>query len=155
MYKLFLFFIINIYAFAQTIHFKEQRYIYALNNSIYKKGFIDFSKKSIETWYEKSDEKLIFKDSNLYIKKGSTLTQNNNIASKVYFTLLEGIFFDNKDKINSFFKIEQKEEKTLLLPKNSVSNYLEKVEYKKQDNKLEFLKIFLLNNDRIIIEQID
>ncbi len=151
----FLFFLLIFFnfSFALVIEFKEERYLYALDNSIYKKGFIEFKENSIKTWYKNSKETLYFKNDKLYKIKDNEQIELNNIAAKIYFLILEGIFHNNSNVINKFFIQEKQNDLILLAPKEIISKYMQKVEYKKKKEKLIFLKIYLHNNDRIIIEQ--
>ncbi|AXH13854.1 hypothetical protein [Malaciobacter mytili] len=151
----FLFFLLIFFnfSFALVIEFKEERYLYALDNSIYKKGFIEFKENSIKTWYKNSKETLYFKNDKLYKIKDKEQIELNNIAAKIYFLILEGIFHNNSNVINKFFIQEKQNDLILLAPKEIISKYMQKVEYKKKKEKLIFLKIYLHNNDRIIIEQ--
>lgn len=154
MYKiLFLLVIFFNFSFAKVIEFKEERYLYALDNSIYKKGYIEFKENSIKTWYKNNKETLYFKNDKLYKIIDTKQIELNNIAAKIYFLILEGVFHNNSNVIDKFFIQKKQNDLISLTPKEIISKYMQKVEYKKDKEKLIFLKIYLHNNDRIIIEQ--
>ncbi len=154
MYRvLFLLVIFFNFSFALLIEFKEERYLYALDNSIYKKGYIEFKQNSIKTWYENNKETLYFNNDKLYKIIDKEQIELNNIAAKIYFLILEGIFHNNSNVIDKFFTQRKQNNLIILSPKEIISKYMQKVEYKKHKEKLIFLKIYLHNNDRIIIEQ--
>ena len=63
MLKIFIFlsiFILNV--FAQTITFKEEKFLNALQTSVYKDGKIDFKKDYIEVSYKNLSTSYIFFD---------------------------------------------------------------------------------------------
>lgn len=141
--------------FSQTINFKETKYIDALDNEIKKTGYIHFGKDFIETSYINDEEVLLFKDEFLYIKKANESIEidlNRDMAKKIYFTILEAIYLDDLTNLELYFEIKKENKKITLTPKSVVASYLKSIEFKK-DKKLEFLIIYMLNNDRIRIEQ--
>lgn len=154
---LFLIMISILSIFAQTFHFKEQRYIYAIDNSTFKKGHIYFKEDVIIVTYENTQKAFHYYDDKLFIKEKEHTTQvdlEQQLATKIFFLILEAIFQDKPDNLELFFTIEQNAQETLLRPKEVLSNYISSITYKKEET-LKFLNIQLLNNDRIIIEQID
>ena len=157
MNKILLFLLINAFLWAQTIDFKEEKHLSALNHSVIKKGSIQFEGDSIKIAYAQSDTILTYTPNRLVIQNKSDIQEinlNQHLDKEIYFLLLKDIFFDNQHTIETYFFIEQQPNKTILTPKNMLSNFIEKIEYKKS-NKLEFLKLYFVNSDRIFIEQIN
>ena len=157
MIKILLVFLLNIFVYANTLHFKEQRYIYALDTSTYNKGTIKFKEDEIRTSYKNSNDILIYTQNKLIVKnKQSTkeidLTQN--IQIKIFFLLIQAIYENNQQQLQEFFTLKKEKELTILHPKSSIENHISIIRYKKTDT-LEFLKIEFVNQDRIIIEEID
>lgn len=143
--------------FSQTINFKESKYIDALDSKVQKFGYINFNDDSIETSYKNSNEKLIFIDDTLYIKsidKTQEIDLNRDMGKKIYFTLLEAIYSNDLTDLKLYFEVSKKNNEISLSPKSVVANYIKSIKFKK-DKKLEYLHINMLNNDRIIIEQVD
>jgi len=157
MIKILFIFLLCLNLFAQTIHFKESKYIDALDASTKKTGYITFKKEAIETSYENSDEVLLFQEDTLFIKKKDETIEidlNRDMPKKIYYTLLEAIYLGDISNLELYFEIEQKDNEIFLTPKSIVANYVKNINYKKS-KKLEYLHINMLNNDRISIEQID
>lgn len=159
MYKiLFILFILFIQSClsANTLHFKEQRYIYSIDTSFYKKGVIEFLDNQIITSYTNSDSTLIYTTDTLIIKNSQETKEidlDTNIPIKIFFLLLKAIYENNQIILEQFFTISQEDTTFTLTPKTSISNYISNVQYKKTSI-LEFLTIELVNQDRIIIEEI-
>ena len=142
---------------ADNIHFKEQRYIYALNKTLSKEGTISFDKKGLAIIYAKSGQKLSYRQDSLVITDKSQqkiIDLKQDIVTKLFFVVLQAIFHDNKKQLKQFFTIESKGTQHILLPKELASKRITKIIYKKSD-KLDYLHIYLKNRDRISIEQID
>lgn len=141
----------------ENIHFKEKRYIYALNNTISRNGIINASKDKLTISYNKTGKKLV------YAKKSLTITEKNStkvidldkdIVMKTFFELLNAIIHDNTGHLSNMFKITSKNGERTMIPDNMLSRRIKKIVYKKS-KKLDYLYIILQNNDRISIEQID
>lgn len=76
MLKIFIFlsiFILNV--FAQTITFKEEKFLNALQTSVYKDGKIDFKKDYIEVSYKNLSTSYIFL---MTILSQKIISQNKN-----------------------------------------------------------------------------
>ncbi len=143
--------------FSQTINFKEEKYIEALETQTKKFGTIEFKEDSIKSTYKNSDETLLFKDETLYITKGSETQEidlNRDMPKKIYFSVLEAIYLDDLSNLELYFEIEKNNNLITLKPKSVVANYVKEIKFKKT-SKLDFLIIHMLNNDRIKIEQIN
>ncbi|WP_419770765.1 MAG: hypothetical protein ACNI3C_02990 [Candidatus Marinarcus sp.] len=155
MNKFLLFSLLNSFVWAQTIHFKEQKYLYALDNFVYKKGTITFEKNSIKLSYEKSTQLFVYENEKLFIQNKNHLKEidlNKEVGKKVFFLLLKAIYEDDTTTLQNYFSILTNTTKTTLIPKEPLASFIEKIEYKK-NKRLEFLTIYLLNLDRITVEE--
>lgn len=135
---------------AQTIAFKEDRFFQALNNSVFKKGFITFENGSIQLQYDNSTQIFLFKENQL--KETSSNTLINNPASVIYFTILQALFNEDLETLEYYFTLKTTETTYTLTPKEQIRNYIDKIEYEKNKHQLLQLRITLKNSDRIIIE---
>jgi len=155
--KLLLFILLSCYIYADIVDFKEERYIYAVDNSFIRKGTILFEKDKIEVFYKNDSKILIYSNDNLTVKdEDSTydIDLEKNIHMKIFFNLLEAIYNDEKIKLEEYFNIKIDNNTVFLDPKDLIANYISSISYKKTE-KLDFLKIELSNEDRIEIEQIN
>lgn len=144
--------------FAQSIKFFEEKYYEALSKTIKKTGKIKFLKSSIEIIYDGDDTVLIYKDDLLITQKEDTkkvLDLSKSPAVKIFFILLEAIYFDNRRLLESYFTIKETKEYISLVPRKNISSYLDIVRYKKTNKKLNFLQINMSNKDQIRIEEIN
>jgi|LGOV01.1.fsa_nt_gb hypothetical protein len=123
--------------------FKESRYIYAIDKTLFYEGEITFLNTSIEIAYTKpKKEKVIY------------LEDDENLQKRNYYLILKAIYSDDTTSLKEFFEMKYVGVKTQLLPKGILSEYMKKVEFKKQDKSLEYLKIEMQNEDWIEIETI-
>lgn len=142
---------------AETIPFEEKRYIYALNSTIIKKGEIDASKDDLTIRYSSGGQKLIYTKNRLTITgqgKTKVIDLDKDIVTKLFFVVLHAIFRDDREQLMRFFTIESKGTQRILYPKELASKRIVKIIYQKSD-KLDYLHIYLKNQDRISIEQVN
>ncbi len=128
-------FIFNIH--ASTINFQEEKYIEVIDNTVFKKGSLDFKENQITLKYKNSNRVLIYKEDNLTIKiaeETQTVDLNKQIALKMIFLLIEAIHTNDLQTVQEHFKIHKKNNTTTLEPLGSLTNYIENVEYKKIKN---------------------
>ncbi len=145
-------------AFSKTISFSEEKYYEALESTFNKKGEIHFLKDKIEVKYEGDDTLLTYSDDILITKKGKKIKKldlTKNPSVKMFFVLFEAIYFDKKEILKSYFSMQKKGKIVEMLPHKNISHYIENVQYKKTNNKLDFLQINLSNKDRIRLEEIE
>ncbi len=155
--KLLLVFLFISSVYADIVNFKENRYLYAIDNSFSKKGTIIFEKESIEVSYNLDSKIMVYSNDKLTIKDGDEVYEvdlEKNIHMKVFFYLLEAIYYNRQDHLKEFFTIKDDNSTILLNPKDLVSNYISHISYKKT-KRLDFLEIKLNNKDRIYIEEIN
>jgi len=156
MFKFLLFFILQLSLVAQTISFKEERYIDALENSVFKKGHITLNSKNIELKYNHSSTTYRYEEGSIYTIIGNKQTlvpQEQTMVLNIFFTLLKSIYSNNTTPLEAFFSIEEHSNHTQLTPKKNLLTYISRIEYKKNES-LDYLKIYLPNNDWITIEPI-
>ena len=145
-------------AFSKTIYFSEEKYYEALESTFNKKGEIHFLKDKIEVKYDGDDTLLTYSDDILITKKGTIIKKldlTKKPSVKMFFVLFESIYFDKKEILQSYFSMQKKGKTVEMLPHKTISNYIESVQYKKTNNKLDFLQINLSNEDRIRLEEIE
>jgi len=142
--------------FAQSIKFSEEKYHEALDATFKKTGKINFLKHSIEIVYDGDETVLIYNGDLLITQKGETkkeLDLSKRPAVKMFFVLFKAVYFDNKKVLESYFTINRAKEFVSLVPRKSISPYIDSVSYKKTNKKLNFLQINLSSKDRIRIEE--
>lgn len=141
---------------AVIIDFEEEKYISAIDNTFYKKGTLEFNKESIILKYNNSEKELVYNDDTLILKNGDESQKidiENQLPLKMIFLLIESIHNNELENLEDFFTIT-KNRVILLEPKNILKSYIKKVEFKK-DKTLEFITIFMSNNNKTTIRQID
>jgi len=142
---------------AESIPFQEERYIYALNNTIIKNGTINASKNELTILYSNGGQKLTYAENRLTItRKGKrkVIDLDKDIVTKLFFVVLQAIFHDDREQLKRFFTIKSKGTQRILHPKELASRRIIKIVYQKNDT-LDYLHIYLKNKDRISIEQVD
>jgi len=143
---------------AKTIQFSEEKYHEALDTSFTKKGKITFLENSLEILYEAEKSKLIYSE-DLLIIKSKEESKEINLKDKpqinMFFTLIRGIYFEDKELLSNFFNLTNDDKVYTLTPKPITSNYIDKVLYKKTKEKLDFLEIYFSSKDRTRIEELN
>lgn len=142
---------------ASTINFQEEKYIEVIDNTVFKKGSLDFKENQITLKYKNSNRVLIYKEDNLTIKNNEdtqTIDLNKQIALKMIFLLIEAIHTNDLQTLQEHFKIHKNNKLITLEPKSSLQSYIENVEFKK-DKKLEFLTIKMTNGNITTIREIN
>jgi len=141
---------------AQTIHFSEEKYFESLEMSFNKKGKISFFKDKIVIVYANDKTILTYSDNLLIKEKRSDkveLDLRKKPAVKMFFILFEAIYFDKKEILQAYFTLKTINGITKLIPHKSIATYIKGVAYQKKGKHLDFLKINMSNNDRILIEE--
>lgn len=155
---LFLFLTTTLFLFSNPIKFKEEKYINALHSSIQKNGILKFEDNSIEIIYQGTNKSFIFYDDYIGLKteeKEEILKYEENMELTIFSKLIKGIYRNQQEELTEYFEITNENEKTILVPNEYLSNAIQKIEYKKIEEKLEFLKIYFSNEDWINIVQIN
>jgi len=141
---------------AKTIQFSEEKYFESLEMTFYKKGKITFLKDKIEVVYDNDTTVLTYSDNLLIKQKGLDKIEvdlRTKPAIKMFFVLFEAIYFDKEKILQAYFTKKTINGVTTLRPNKNIAAYIHSVDYKKRDKHLEFLKIHMRNNDRILIEE--
>ena len=155
---LFLFLCATLFLFANPIKFKEEKYINALQSSVNKNGILKLENDFIEINYLEENKSFIFYNDHIILKtkeKEDTLKYEENIELSVFFKLIKSIYKNQHEELKEYFEIKNENEKTILTPNEYLANVIQKIEFKKTNEKLEFLKIYFVNEDWIKIVQIN
>lgn len=155
MYKFFIVLILfSFYAFGATIKFKEEKYISALQTSVFRDGLITINNERIEIKYLKEKKSFIFNAQHI-IEKNDTqekiLNYEDHLELTLFSKIIRAVYQNQPQELDAYFVITNKDKKTVLLPNEYIANVIEKIEYKKEHNQLEFLKIYFINKDWINI----
>lgn len=151
---LFLFLFISLSLFANRINFKEEKYINALQTSVYKNGTLTIEEKTIILTYPEKEISFYFNKDNIIKKNGTSeeiLEYEDNLELTIFSKIIESIYKDESNNLAEYFEIKKEKEKVVLLPNDYISNAISKIEYNKTGSKLEFLKIYFTNEDWINI----
>ena len=153
--KAILFLLLTSILLPEAVHFKEERYLYALDKRVTRKGTIRSSGKGLEIIYDQGGQSLLYRNDKLIMTQGEqrkTVDLDRDPVMKIFFVLLGAIFHDDTGKLGRFFSIQSRDGERILLPKEPISEKLIKVVYRKR-KRLDYLRIYLKNGDRISIEQ--
>lgn len=155
MYKfIFLFLLASLYTLAEPIKFKEEKFINAIQISTYRNGLMNINSMSIEIIYPKENKSFIFNKENIIEKKGNEekiLNYEENLELTIFSKIIRSIYQNETDELKEYFDIKNENKKIILIPNEYIANAINKIEYKKNDSKLEFLKIHFTNEDWINI----
>ncbi len=155
--SLFIFLTINI-LFSKEVHFNETKYIYALDNKFSKIGTLNIKDTKVTLHYKNSDKNIIYTNENIQIitqETTETFTHEESIEYNLFFQLVLGVYTNNITLLNENFAIKKNDKITTLLPNEYLSSVIENIEYEKNNDKLKYLKINFVNQDRITIEEIE
>ena len=142
MIKFFLIFLLGCSLFASE-SFKETRYIYSVDKEIHYEGEITFAQDSIKIEYTKPTHQII-----------EYLSEDENAQKKYFYLIVKSIHDDNSVLLNDFFTESTDGKATTLLPKELIGDFIKKVRFKKDKNSLDFLQIYMKNEDWIKIETV-
>jgi len=155
---LMLFTLLSLSLFSKTVHFSEEKYHEAIDATFTKEGNITFLDKSVEVVYFDDKSRLFYSGERLTMERKGKKREvdiGKKPEIKMFFTLFRAIYFDDREELLSFFKIERFQGITTLIPLELVSNYIKRVEYKKIEEKLIFMEIWFASEDRVRIEELD
>lgn len=142
---------------ASIINFEEEKYIEVIDNTVTKKGTLEFKDNKIKLQYKNSDKILIYSDDTLLIKtdeETQELDLNNQLALKAIFLLIEAIYKNDIALLEEFFIIKKDQSIYTLNPKEILQNYIEVVELKK-DKKLDYITIQMTNGNKTTIREVN
>lgn len=155
---LFLLLSSTLFLFANPIKFKEEKYVNALQTSVNKNGILKLENDFIEINYQEENKSFIFYNDHIILKtkeKEDSLKYEENIELSVFLKLIKSIYKNQPEDLKEYFGIANENEKTILTPNEYLANVIQKIEFKKTNEKLEFLKIYFVNEDWIKIAQIN
>lgn len=142
---------------ASIINFQEEKYIEVIDNTVYKKGTLEFIDKKISLKYNNSNRVLIYENNSLIINDGDdtqSIDLNKQVTLKMIFLLIESINNNDLKALQEYFEVSTKNKITNLNPKYSLSNYIENVEFKK-DKKLDFITIKMTSGNITTIRELN
>jgi hypothetical protein len=142
---------------ADFIKFQEERYINALNTSVYKTGQLYIKKNLITLHYPNEKKTFIFKDDYIIEKNNNNekiKTYEENLELSVFSKLIRSIYYNQTKPLEVYFEIKNQKGKTILLPFSYISNVIQKIEYEKIESELKFLKIHFTNQDWVNIVEV-
>jgi len=139
---------------AQSFNFTELRYSDAIGKTIELKGQISFLKNGLEIFYPKTQRALIYEDEELvYEVEGEDvelgMVQSQQIMH--YFEVLILLHSGDESALKEMFDVDKNNGFIKLTPKASLKNYIQKIELLKTNEILEYVKLFMQNNDTIMI----
>lgn len=146
--------LLTTFILAKEVKFNETKYINALDIELSKKGTIIFADEfTILSYTNENNLYKFLKDHILKVenKKETILQYDNNLELTIFNTLLNAIYKNNFEQIKQYFTIKKENKIIVLNPNDYISNVIDKIEYKKTLEKLEFLEIYFTNEDRIKI----
>lgn len=140
--------------FAKSFNFTEIRYSDAIEKNIEQKGQITFFSNGIDIYYPETYKNLIYKDNNLVYEVDGEDKELGGIQEQkiiYYLDLLILLHSGDDNVISNIFKISKYEKYMVLLPKNEMKNYIDKIELSRDNGLLKYFKLYLSNNDSITI----
>jgi len=143
--------------FSQEIHFKETKYIYALDNELSKVGTLNITDNKVILQYKSSDKTVIYTAQNIKIVSKDDkeiYTHAESVEYDLFFKLVLAIYTNDTTLVLENFAITKKKKTITLLPDEYLSSILETIQYEKDGKKLKYLEIHFTNQDRITIEEI-
>ncbi len=139
---------------ANSFSFSELRYSDAIGKSILLNGEIEFFESGLSILYPKKDVLIEYKDDSLLYKESGEEIELNDMQVKQiiqYFDILILLHFGDASDYSDMFEVTQKDDISYLVPMGMVKNYIKKIEMLKENKKLNYVKLFLQNNDYITI----
>jgi len=152
--KIILFTFLSVTLFAQGYHFSEERYSDAVEHTTKLEGEIKFTKNGLVIKYPQKKQLIEYKDEKILFLQDSKIqelkeTQASNMMR--YFDMLIMLHADEQGDLEENFDIKTEGAKTFLEPLGSIKYYIDHIELIKKHNELKHVKLFLKNDDYIII----
>lgn len=145
---------LSLHLYGEIIEFVEKKYIDALDFTVRKEGYLEFDKSYTKLTYIKENLTITYKDNTILIKKDTqeeSFKAWEQLELNSYFLVVNAIYYNKNEDLKKDFEVVKEDTITLLIPKNILSNVIEKIEYKKESNRLKYLDIYFTNSDRISI----
>jgi outer membrane lipoprotein-sorting protein len=156
MYLKFFFFTLltSITLLAQSYNFSELRYSDAIGKSSQLDGKIEFTKDGLNIEYPKKRKKLVYDGKGVLLfqdDKKVELKEQQERYMMQYFEILKMLHKGDESELKEEFEIEKKEYKILLRPTSTLKYYINFIELTEENKILNYIKLFLKNNDTITI----
>jgi len=153
--KFFLaFWLFSTLLFAQSYNFTELRYSDAINHYTQLEGKIAFQKDGLDIQYPKTGKELHYKDGELhYFENGKEISLSDIQAGKIiqYFDILMLVHSGDENELKDMFSLEKANDEDILKPLGSLKDYIDHIILRKENNSLQYMKLFLQNSDTISI----
>lgn len=107
---LFLFLFSTIFLFSNEIEFKEEKYIDALNTSVYRNGILNINKDFIKVAYPQQNKSFTFTKENIIeknAKKENVITYEDNLDLTIFSKIIESIYTNKVENIKEYFDIKK------------------------------------------------
>ena len=151
---IFTFFLFAGIVSAESYNFTELRYSDATGRYVQLEGKIDFSKDGLNIKYPKTLRELDYQNGTLtYLENNKEVPLNDNQTSKMtqYFEVLMLLHRGDESELNDMFEADNNSSKRILKPLGSMKYYINYIELIKEQNRLQYVKLFLKNSDNISI----
>ena len=154
--KVLLLFLLNISILADTVSFKESRYIEAFDLFTYRDGNVTYNKSRIVVQYK--DGKTILKEGNtLKVYDGKKLITTINLLERadiaLYFSLTKTLFLKDFKQLEEHFKIAKKEQNYTFIPLDEIGKVIEKISLSlNRDKSIKGFTLYFKNGDKVEIE---
>ena len=159
MFKLLFFLLFSLSTLcAKSYDFTELRYSDAIGKFTQLEGKITFKQEGLSIEYPKSKRLLEYDGEDvLFFENEKEVDLPSVQASNMmhYFDILKLLHEGDETELEESFDIKKHDGKTLLSPKGSIKYYIEHIELVKENNALQYVKLFLKNSDYITINIAD
>lgn len=155
MFKIFtIMMILSLSIMGKPFNFTELRYSDAIGKTMELKGQITFKKDGLNILYPKIKRSLkYYGDTIIYELNGQVkelgFMQEQQIIQ--YFKVLILLHSGDESSLHRMFEVSERMGVMVLMPKDSLKDYVNKIELFKENKTLEYVKLFLSNNDSIMI----
>ena len=155
--KLLLLFLLTIGVLADTVSFREGKYVEAISLFTYRDGNVTYDENRTVVQYK--DGKTILKEGNsVTVHDGDKLLTTINLLERadvaLYFSLTKALFLKDFKQLEEHFKIEKKDKQNYVFkPLDEVGEVMNTISLslKKDESIQEFILDFR-NGDKIKIE---
>ena len=139
---------------AQSYPFEETRYSYALDRSKTLKGIISFKEDELRISYDDSGKALFYDTMGIeFTDDGEKILLSETESLKLiqYFDIIMMINSNDEVELKEHFTFESRGKLLSLIPKPDLDEYLNRIDVRREGEKLKELTMFLSNNDRVLI----
>ena len=146
--------LVSVTLFATSYNFSELRYSDATGRYSQVDGKIEFTKEGLNIEYPKKSKRLVYDGESVTLlqdAKEIALKEQQERYMMQYFEILKMLHEGDESELKEEFEVEKKEYKTLLKPTSTLKYYINSIELTKENNILNYVKLFLKNNDTITI----